>query len=207
MPINRTIITALIGFMPSKGEGAIGALDYPASERKALALKSKDWICPRCGSNNATALPDEDMNSPLNLPPTTTTSTTTTSTTITSITNNTTISAPQKEENNENSNKSVPQSISPISTPSQTEPKSPTITNSVHTPSYLQKQEITPIQKPTSQPIVKSVEEEVSRVAIIENFSLLTGISKKEAKQLLEKAKWNFDEAAKEWAVQKYFDI
>ncbi len=36
----RTVLLALIGFMPSPGMGAIGALDYPAEERRALAEKS-----------------------------------------------------------------------------------------------------------------------------------------------------------------------
>jgi ubiquitin-conjugating enzyme E2 J1 len=35
----RTILTALIGFMPSKSEG-LGALDYPPEDRRALARKS-----------------------------------------------------------------------------------------------------------------------------------------------------------------------
>ncbi|RLN94218.1 hypothetical protein BBJ28_00018700 [Nothophytophthora sp. Chile5] len=33
----RLILEALISFMPTKGEGAIGALDFPAAERKRLA--------------------------------------------------------------------------------------------------------------------------------------------------------------------------
>ncbi len=33
------MLVALIGFLPTKGEGAIGALDYPAQERKDLAKK------------------------------------------------------------------------------------------------------------------------------------------------------------------------
>jgi ubiquitin-conjugating enzyme E2 J1 len=44
----RTILTALIGFMPSKSEG-LGALDYPAEDRRALARKSFNFQCPRCG--------------------------------------------------------------------------------------------------------------------------------------------------------------
>ncbi len=35
----RTVLLAIIGFMPSKGEGAIGALDYPKKERKILAVR------------------------------------------------------------------------------------------------------------------------------------------------------------------------
>jgi ubiquitin-conjugating enzyme E2 J1 len=32
-------LLALIGFMPTQGEGAIGSLDYTAEERKVLAKK------------------------------------------------------------------------------------------------------------------------------------------------------------------------
>eukprot|EP00658_Telonema_sp_P-2_P021933 TRINITY_DN18754_c0_g1_i2.p1 TRINITY_DN18754_c0_g1~~TRINITY_DN18754_c0_g1_i2.p1 ORF type:complete len:272 (-),score=52.57 TRINITY_DN18754_c0_g1_i2:78-893(-) len=37
----RTIITALIAFMPSEGAGAIGSLDFPPEERKKLAVSSR----------------------------------------------------------------------------------------------------------------------------------------------------------------------
>lgn len=45
----RTAILAIIGFMPTKGEGAIGALEYTPEERRALARKSGTWSCPTCG--------------------------------------------------------------------------------------------------------------------------------------------------------------
>uniref|UniRef100_H2ZKI2 UBC core domain-containing protein n=1 Tax=Ciona savignyi TaxID=51511 RepID=H2ZKI2_CIOSA len=45
----RTAILAIIGFMPTKGEGAIGALDYTADERKVLARKSHAFTCNTCG--------------------------------------------------------------------------------------------------------------------------------------------------------------
>jgi len=35
----RTVLMALIGFMPTQGAGAIGALDYTPQERKVLAKK------------------------------------------------------------------------------------------------------------------------------------------------------------------------
>lgn len=35
----RTVLLAIIGFMPSKGGGAIGALDYTSEERRILATK------------------------------------------------------------------------------------------------------------------------------------------------------------------------
>jgi ubiquitin-conjugating enzyme E2 J1 len=40
---------ALIGFLPTPGEGALGALDYSADERRALAKKSVLTSCPKCG--------------------------------------------------------------------------------------------------------------------------------------------------------------
>ncbi|VTJ71578.1 Hypothetical predicted protein, partial [Marmota monax] len=46
----RTALLAIIGFMPTKGEGAIGSLDYTPEERKALAKKSQDFCCEGCGS-------------------------------------------------------------------------------------------------------------------------------------------------------------
>jgi ubiquitin-conjugating enzyme E2 J1 len=59
----RTVLLALIGFMPTKGGGAIGALDYTADERKRLAAKSIGFKCSRCGCANMTALPPEDAQS------------------------------------------------------------------------------------------------------------------------------------------------
>ncbi|XP_028857963.1 ubiquitin-conjugating enzyme E2 J1 [Denticeps clupeoides] len=45
----RTALIAIIGFMPTKGEGAIGSLDYTPEERRALAKKSEDFSCDACG--------------------------------------------------------------------------------------------------------------------------------------------------------------
>lgn len=59
----RTVMLALIGFMPTKGAGAIGALDYPPEERKKLATKSNEWSCDSCGFDHQTCLlevPDAD---------------------------------------------------------------------------------------------------------------------------------------------------
>lgn len=44
----RTILTALIAFMPSRAEG-VGALDYPNADRRRLAKLSGGWQCDRCG--------------------------------------------------------------------------------------------------------------------------------------------------------------
>lgn len=40
----RLILEALISFMPTKGEGAIGALDFPPEERKRLAKQVRVLI-------------------------------------------------------------------------------------------------------------------------------------------------------------------
>ncbi|CAI5731823.1 unnamed protein product [Peronospora farinosa] len=45
----RLILEALISFMPTKGEGAIGALDFSADERKRLAKLSINYKCETCG--------------------------------------------------------------------------------------------------------------------------------------------------------------
>lgn len=42
--------------MPTKGEGAIGSLDYTPEERKALAKKSQDFCCAACGGSMRSAL-------------------------------------------------------------------------------------------------------------------------------------------------------
>ncbi|XP_043075322.1 ubiquitin-conjugating enzyme E2 J1 [Puntigrus tetrazona] len=61
----RTALIAIIGFMPTKGEGAIGSLDYTPEERRALAKKSLDFCCDVCGSCMRSALlalsPDSDL--------------------------------------------------------------------------------------------------------------------------------------------------
>eukprot|EP01119_Soliformovum_irregulare_P024879 TRINITY_DN9033_c0_g1_i2.p1 TRINITY_DN9033_c0_g1~~TRINITY_DN9033_c0_g1_i2.p1 ORF type:complete len:179 (+),score=33.61 TRINITY_DN9033_c0_g1_i2:436-972(+) len=46
--------------MPTRGDGAIGALDYPPEERKRLAAESIRWCCDSCGSRNHDALPPDD---------------------------------------------------------------------------------------------------------------------------------------------------
>ncbi|XP_069561989.1 ubiquitin-conjugating enzyme E2 J1 [Brachyistius frenatus] len=52
----RTALIAIIGFMPTKGEGAIGSLDYTPEERRALAKKSQDFCCETCGCSMRAAL-------------------------------------------------------------------------------------------------------------------------------------------------------
>jgi len=45
----RTALLAIIGFMPTPGQGTIGSLDYPSDERQRLARRSAEWACPDCG--------------------------------------------------------------------------------------------------------------------------------------------------------------
>ncbi len=45
----RTMLEAIISFLPSEGAGAIGALDWSAEERKRLARLSHSFVCPTCG--------------------------------------------------------------------------------------------------------------------------------------------------------------
>ncbi|KAJ8356062.1 hypothetical protein SKAU_G00188560 [Synaphobranchus kaupii] len=52
----RTALIAIIGFMPTKGEGAIGSLDYTPEERRTLAKKSQDFCCEACGCTMRAAL-------------------------------------------------------------------------------------------------------------------------------------------------------
>uniref|UniRef100_A0A8C6P1E1 Ubiquitin-conjugating enzyme E2 J1 n=1 Tax=Nothobranchius furzeri TaxID=105023 RepID=A0A8C6P1E1_NOTFU len=52
----RTALIAIIGFMPTKGEGAIGSLDYTSEERRALAKKSQDFCCEACSCSMRSAL-------------------------------------------------------------------------------------------------------------------------------------------------------
>ena len=54
----RTALVALIGFFPTEGNGAIGALDYPDDERRKLARESLAWSCAQCGVRCADALPE-----------------------------------------------------------------------------------------------------------------------------------------------------
>lgn len=45
----RLILEALISFLPTPADGAIGALDWSAAERKKLAAQSVHYECPICG--------------------------------------------------------------------------------------------------------------------------------------------------------------
>ena len=44
----RLILEALIAFLPTPTDGAIGAIDYSSTERKKLAVQSQQYFCPTC---------------------------------------------------------------------------------------------------------------------------------------------------------------
>ncbi|KAK9068350.1 hypothetical protein SSX86_012461 [Deinandra increscens subsp. villosa] len=54
----RTALTALIAFMPTNPNGALGSLDYKKDERHALAVKSRE-AAPKYGSPDRQKLIDE----------------------------------------------------------------------------------------------------------------------------------------------------
>ncbi|CEP00848.1 E2 ubiquitin-conjugating enzyme [Plasmodiophora brassicae] len=49
----RTVLVALIAFLPTDPQGAIGSLEYSKEERRAFAAQSTSWKCPVCGVVNA----------------------------------------------------------------------------------------------------------------------------------------------------------
>ncbi|KAF9122620.1 Ubiquitin-conjugating enzyme E2 J1 [Mortierella sp. 14UC] len=54
----RTVLVAVMGFLPTESKGAIGGLDTSVQARRALAIKSKTWVCPTCHSDMVSILPD-----------------------------------------------------------------------------------------------------------------------------------------------------
>jgi ubiquitin-conjugating enzyme E2 J1 len=55
----RLILEALISFLPTPADGAVGALDWSPNERKRLATASVKYECPTCGKT-ADLLPKLD---------------------------------------------------------------------------------------------------------------------------------------------------
>lgn len=49
---------ALISFLPTPADGAIGALDWTSKERKRLAKQSVNYHCPTCGCKAIDLLPE-----------------------------------------------------------------------------------------------------------------------------------------------------
>ncbi|KAI8363112.1 ubiquitin-conjugating enzyme/RWD-like protein [Mortierella sp. GBAus27b] len=54
----RTVLVAVRGFLPTESKGAIGGLDTSVAARKALAIRSKSWVCSTCCESNVALLPD-----------------------------------------------------------------------------------------------------------------------------------------------------
>ncbi|KAG0100221.1 hypothetical protein BGZ93_003391 [Podila epicladia] len=54
----RTVLVAVMGFLPTESKGAIGGLDISVEARKALAVRSKAWKCQGCQQTNVDILPD-----------------------------------------------------------------------------------------------------------------------------------------------------
>lgn len=54
----RTALTALIAFMPTNPNGALGSLDYKKEERRVLAVKSRE-AAPKFGNPERQKLIDE----------------------------------------------------------------------------------------------------------------------------------------------------
>lgn len=54
----RTALVALIAFMPTNPDGALGSLDYKKEERHKLAIKSRE-AAPKYGSPERQNLIDE----------------------------------------------------------------------------------------------------------------------------------------------------
>jgi ubiquitin-conjugating enzyme E2 J1 len=59
----RLILEALISFLPTPADGAIGALDWKPEERKRLAKQSQQWSCPTCGPIRSLLLPEPPVSS------------------------------------------------------------------------------------------------------------------------------------------------
>jgi len=57
----RLILEALISFLPTPADGAIGALDWSKEERMRLAKKSRSFVCDKCGPI-VNLIPDDIQN-------------------------------------------------------------------------------------------------------------------------------------------------
>ena len=54
----RLILEALISFLPTPADGAIGALDWSSTERKRLAKQSVNFVCSKCCGGGCTKVID-----------------------------------------------------------------------------------------------------------------------------------------------------
>ena len=60
----RTMLEAIISFLPSEGAGAIGALNWSRAERLSLAKESHNFVCPICGPTAALLKEDDENDAP-----------------------------------------------------------------------------------------------------------------------------------------------
>jgi ubiquitin-conjugating enzyme E2 J1 len=56
----RTALIAIISFFLQKGEGSVGALDWPEEERVKCAKASSGWSCKVCKTVNGEVLPTDE---------------------------------------------------------------------------------------------------------------------------------------------------
>jgi len=63
----RTALLAIIGFMPTDAKSyEVGAVSYPADERKKLARQSHDWVCSTCKCKPSSLLASDSQESNIN---------------------------------------------------------------------------------------------------------------------------------------------
>jgi len=60
----RTILEALVAFFPTPADSSIGALHWRPDERRVLARRSRDWVCPQCGPIAKLVTPEDLPESP-----------------------------------------------------------------------------------------------------------------------------------------------
>jgi len=53
-------LMGLIGFLPTKANGAIGGVDFTPEERRKIAQSSREYTCPVCKIKNIELLPDAE---------------------------------------------------------------------------------------------------------------------------------------------------
>ena len=51
----KTLLMAIIGFMETPGDGAVGAVDMSDEQRRSIATQSRTWKCSVCGMDHSDA--------------------------------------------------------------------------------------------------------------------------------------------------------
>ena len=57
----RTMLEAIISFLPTEGNGAIGALEWSPEERRKLAAESHSFVCSHCGPVKDIDIPERGI--------------------------------------------------------------------------------------------------------------------------------------------------